>query len=84
MLGQNHHGYLVVLGQLWAVLVGTSRNLVSKGRCSLVFGGLDSVLGGTGWYLLVLGQHWAVFAGICWYWVSISWYYSVLDGRGLI
>ena len=60
MLGQNHHGYLVVLGQLWAVLVGTSRNLVSKGRCSLVFGGLDSVLGGTGWYLLVLGQNRAV------------------------
>ena len=56
MLGHNHKGYLVVLGQLWAVLVGTSRYLVSKGRCSSVFGGTESVLGGTGWYLLVLGR----------------------------
>ena len=49
-------GYLVVLGQWEAVLVGTWWHWVSRRRYWLVLGGTGSVGGGTGWYLAVLGQ----------------------------
>ena len=81
MLGHNHKGYLVVLGQLWAVLVGTSRYLVSKGRCSSVFGGtvatsttvaevVRALVPGTG----------SALGGTCWYLVVLGQYKLVLFG----
>jgi len=43
----------------------------NTGRNCLVFGGDDSVWGGTGWYLVVLGQYNLVLLSIKWYWVGI-------------
>ena len=41
------------------------------------------VLGGIGRYLVVLGQDGAELVGN-WYWVSVTWYCSVLSGTGLV
>ena len=44
----------------------------NNGRCWLVFGGTESVWGGSGWYLVALGQHNLVLLGIKWNLVSVA------------
>ena len=69
---------------------------VSTGQYWLVLNGTGSVEGGTGWYWVVLGhyrvvlvdtllgQYRAVLVGTWWYWVSVTWYYRILSGIGLV
>ena len=33
---------------------------------------------------MVLGQYGAVLVGTWWYWVSVTWYYRILSGIGLV
>ena len=53
-------------------------------QCWLVFGGIGSVRGWTGWYLVVLGQYGAVLVGTWWYWVSIGQYGLNYDVTGSV
>ena len=55
-----------------AILVGTWRYWVNKGRYQLVIDGTGSVYGDAGWYFAVLGQYLAVLIGTWCRWVRIG------------
>ena len=59
-----------VLGHYKVVLDGTWWYWLSRGRYWLIFGGIVSKWGCTGWYLVVLGHYNLVLLGIKWYWAS--------------
>ena len=49
----------------------------------MIHDGSWCILGGIGRYLVVLGQYGAELVGT-WYWVSVTWYCSVISGTGLV
>ena len=50
----------------------------------MIYDSTGSLQGITGWYLMVLGQYGAILVVTWWYFVSITWYWFVLSGTGLI
>ena len=53
-------------------------------RYWLIYDGIGSVEGSTGWYLVVLGQKKVILVDTGWYWVSMGLYLLVHGGNGSV